>query len=226
MVKPVNKKLTVKKEPDLTSVKIEKVIDDVLFVTNDVQMLSLGSQVDQLKQEKANIIQELVDIKSENQKLNFELQTKCDEIQKVIEQRIAETTKLNNTIQSLQNDLIEWKQKCSNGIEMQVQHEKAIRNLNRENHELSAQLVQLRRSTHNSTPHKSIEQNNKSDHLSDNDDDVFEVEAILSHKVYRKKRSFYVRWKNYSPNHDSWVNENNINCDALLDEYLTKNNLK
>src|SRR5487761_1748842 len=49
----------------------------------------------------------------------------------------------------------------------------------------------------------------------------WEIESILKDRTYRKKKQFLVRWKDYSPAHDSWVNESDLHADELLQDYVT-----
>lgn len=218
VVKPINKKLTVKKERDVTSVKSENELNDDPFVSNEVQVLSLGSQIDQLKKEKENVIQELINIKSENQKLNFEVQRKGDELGTLIEQHGTDTMKLNKIIQSLKSEVSEWNHKHSTQCKTNIEQEKTISSLKHDKSELSAQLVQLR---HGTSFSKQIEDQEDEE----DEDEVYEVEKLISHKDY-KLRKYLVRWKNFSAEHDSWVEESNLECKKLLNEYLKKKNLK
>lgn len=56
-------------------------------------------------------------------------------------------------------------------------------------------------------------------------DDSFEVEDILKHKLVKSKRYFLVRWKSYGPEDDSWEPEINLQCPTLLKKYIKRNNL-
>lgn len=47
---------------------------------------------------------------------------------------------------------------------------------------------------------------------------VYEVESILKHKKIIK-HSFLVRWAGYGPESDSWVSEENLDCEDILSEY-------
>lgn len=54
----------------------------------------------------------------------------------------------------------------------------------------------------------------------------FEVEDILAHKIGRnKKRRFLIKWKNYEPQHNSWTDEIHLNCGSVLAKYLKSKNL-
>ncbi|KAG0162326.1 hypothetical protein DFQ28_001496 [Apophysomyces sp. BC1034] len=55
--------------------------------------------------------------------------------------------------------------------------------------------------------------------MSEEGEDVYEVESILGHKGSRKHRKYYVKWKGYSTSENSWVREKDVNADDLVDEY-------
>jgi Chromo (CHRromatin Organisation MOdifier) domain len=50
----------------------------------------------------------------------------------------------------------------------------------------------------------------------------WEVEQILDHWQVRNKTQYLIQWKDYSPTHDSWEAESDINAPTLLSNYLTK----
>jgi len=66
-----------------------------------------------------------------------------------------------------------------------------------------------------------------------------EIESIVDHRIkeYKRRgkgsrtvRSFYVKWKRFSAEHDQWVTESNMTADftfrnSLLDEYCNSHNL-
>lgn len=54
------------------------------------------------------------------------------------------------------------------------------------------------------------------------DEDEYEVQDILDHKIVRNDRRFLIHWRNYSPSHDSWESEKNLNCPQILQTYLRK----
>jgi len=51
----------------------------------------------------------------------------------------------------------------------------------------------------------------------------WEVEKILAERKYRNRRQYLIRWKNYSPAHDSWTNESDIHADELIKQYQDSN---
>ena len=55
---------------------------------------------------------------------------------------------------------------------------------------------------------------------SDNDKENFEVEKILSHRKFKKRMKFLVKWKNYDESYNEWVWQENFNETSIIDEYL------
>ena len=51
----------------------------------------------------------------------------------------------------------------------------------------------------------------------------WEVEQILkAHRFGRKKKlQYFVRWKGYSPSHDSWVDESEMHAPKLISEFYS-----
>jgi len=49
----------------------------------------------------------------------------------------------------------------------------------------------------------------------------WEVEQILKERTFSrwKKKQYLIRWKGYSPAHDSWVSTNDLNAPELLAEF-------
>lgn len=55
-----------------------------------------------------------------------------------------------------------------------------------------------------------------------NDDDVYELENILQHKIVDGIRYYYVKWKGYPVSQNSWIPEYNFVETDILREYLEK----
>jgi hypothetical protein len=49
----------------------------------------------------------------------------------------------------------------------------------------------------------------------------WEVEKILQERTFGqwKKKQYLIRWKDYSPAHDSWVNKEDIHATELIKEF-------
>ena len=51
----------------------------------------------------------------------------------------------------------------------------------------------------------------------------WEVEQILAVRCFRctKKLQYHIRWKGYSPSHDSWENTTDVHTPKLIKEFYT-----
>lgn len=76
-----------------------------------------------------------------------------------------------------------------------------------------------RKSAQNKTPPKTSAKKAKKE------GDIFEVEALVDHKFEDSTWHFLVRWKGYSPAHDLWVPEADLNCTKMLTNYRKQANL-
>ena len=47
----------------------------------------------------------------------------------------------------------------------------------------------------------------------------YEIEKILGERIFKKKLQFKIRWKGWSPEHDSWEPAENINAKKLIQDY-------
>jgi len=50
-------------------------------------------------------------------------------------------------------------------------------------------------------------------------EEEWEIEKILGHRTYRKKKQYLIRWKGYMPAHDSWTDESGLHAPELLADY-------
>lgn len=55
---------------------------------------------------------------------------------------------------------------------------------------------------------------------SSDDANVYEVEKIIAHRDIAQSRIYFVKWVGYPDNENSWVEEPNMGCTDLLEEYL------
>jgi len=47
----------------------------------------------------------------------------------------------------------------------------------------------------------------------------WEIEKILGHRTYWKKKQYLIQWKGYAPAHDSWIDESGLHALELLANY-------
>ena len=59
-------------------------------------------------------------------------------------------------------------------------------------------------------------------------EEEWEVEQIIKARVYGqwKKKQYLVRWKGYSPAHDSWVDKDDLRAPELLAEFGGTSSIK
>lgn len=57
------------------------------------------------------------------------------------------------------------------------------------------------------------------------DEDQHEVVEILQHRQLKTKQKFYVRWKGFGNDANSWVDRSDMQCPLLLAQYLKQHNL-
>lgn len=190
-------------------VKNEQDIDDLPYEMEYIPRTSINAEIGILKSEKENVIKELVVLKGDHQKLILQMQHKQREINNLQVNERKYTANIKNVIEEL-NDL---KKRYESEKFKQNENVKTISNLTREKKLLTSQISQLI-STHQ-VAMKSVKQKTASE-KSCNSEEEYEVEFISDHKIVRNKRKFLVRWKGFSPKHDCWVKEDDLNCPLIL----------
>jgi hypothetical protein len=50
----------------------------------------------------------------------------------------------------------------------------------------------------------------------------FEVEMIVGDRIWRGKRQFLLKWKNYDSADNTWENEEDLHCEHLLADYVSR----
>ncbi|KXN81827.1 Histone-lysine N-methyltransferase SUV39H1 [Leucoagaricus sp. SymC.cos] len=60
----------------------------------------------------------------------------------------------------------------------------------------------------------------------DQNEEIYEVEAILNHKEYRRKTHYLIKWKGYLQSENTWEPEENLKtAEHLLKRYKRSKNL-
>lgn len=210
-------KVVVKTERDTESslkIKQEPVSNQNV---NSMANSNSRSHADTWGREKQSLIDKIVKLKSENQKILFDLKKSQDDLADMI----ATNNNLEIELKQIdQNHSMELSQQRSEHSKlnaasetMKIDFEKRISQLTREGDLLRAQLKQLQ---HGMIQHKTSDE---SDNRKKNEGDIYEVECLLDDKIVCKKRLYLVHWKGYDSSHDSWVAESNLFCPSILDTY-------
>lgn len=176
-----------------------------------------SKEIDRLKSEKLNLIENYINIRKQYQELFYKY--------KVVSTKNVE---LNNQIIALQNENKELNAKISENKENKESIEKSVLH---ENKSLVAKLSQLHRlSSSNATPKvvdttpskKSPLENSTSTKSSP----IFEVETLIKHRGRGRIREFLVRWKGFKSKDDTWEKEKNLSCPQILAKYKKKHRLQ
>lgn len=103
-----------------------------------------------------------------------------------------------------------------------------IKNLTRENKILRARIQQLQTAIQKQPDgnageiKKSVLCARNRDSTSDSgDENVYEVEKIVSHETKRGVERFQIRWKGFDSSHDTWERKENLNCPKMVREYFS-----
>lgn len=95
----------------------------------------------------------------------------------------------------------------------------------RENKMQKAQIDQLRLGIL-TNEQQETEKPNIDKASSDTDSNVYFVENILERRIRRKKVQYLIKWKNYDSSWNTWENEKNLNCPAILKKFKKEHGFK
>lgn len=164
-------------------------------------------------EEKKALIDDIVRLKSENQKMLLNLKnteekletveiTNCELAANVSQCRETHLKEINSlrSDSSKLNDMVN---------EMKTDHNKRITELTREKDLSQAKLKQLQ---------NTITQQNRESEDESEDNGFHEVECLLRDKVVQK-RAYLVRWKDCDSSQDSWILESDLSCPKILQKY-------
>ncbi|CAG8546658.1 5021_t:CDS:2, partial [Paraglomus occultum] len=62
-------------------------------------------------------------------------------------------------------------------------------------------------------------ENNEGEEMEEDGEDEYEVEAIVDHKKTKGIMKYYIKWKGYPSDENTWESADNLNCDDLVQAY-------
>lgn len=174
-------------------------------------------------EEKKRLIEKIVVLQTENQRITFDLQKKISQHEATIREKANVEQQLSQKVHKLTEELKTTQSQAavakSNFAEQNNRDKETIAQLNYENKTLQARSNQLQLGI---DQHKGSKNDNEQ---KQNPDNVYEVEDLISHKKKKNIMHYLVRWKNFTSNDDTWEREDNLMCSEILESYKRKNNL-
>lgn len=209
--KPINRKIRVKTEPGILKQPKANQKMNVIKVELNAQMQK--NETIELQKEKQPLIDKIVSLKSENQQLALQLRNEqlekasmLSKMQKMSKQIDTQSAEMNILRSKLSEESAKY-------TKMNAENETKISNLIRAKDLLEARNKQLQ---------KGVDQQavaNKQDEDESDEDNVFEVDKLVDHKMKNGIRYYLVRWSGYSKRNDTWEKESNLHCPDILNAY-------
>lgn len=159
-------------------------------------------------EEKQKLVEAFVAVKSENQKITFDLNKKSEECIKLVSEKLQleqKTVEASAKITQLESDLSHLKHEYAEQIKECKQKFSDSCN---QNQKLVARIQQLQ-----TAMAQNIQVEKKSS-------DIYEVERIIGDKKTGKVQYYKIRWKGFDETHDTWERETNLMCPSMLKKYL------
>lgn len=169
--------------------------------------------------EKQTLIDKIISLKSENQRYTLDLKKTQEKLEASIFNNKELEVKFNRNhethIKQLNELQFELTQMNASYIKLKTNNEAKISELTRNRDLLEARTKQFQTVIAQQIDTKQVSSRKSS---TESDEEEFEVERLLKDKLI-EKRVYLVRWKSYDSTHDSWVEEANLNCPAILKKY-------
>ena len=189
--------------------------------TNENSCLTNGNLTNEISwvQEKQSLINEIVSLKTANQQHTLELRKNEEKLAASVLacQEVEINFNRNNENQSQKLNKLQSELDKINVLyaKLKTDNEKRILELTRDRDMLNAKTKQLETVISQQT---NINESRIGENSTGSDDEEYEVECLLKDKLI-EKRVYLVRSKNYDSSHDSWVEENDLNCPSILKKY-------
>lgn len=176
--------------------------DAASIVASNVQ-----GQLETLTREKNTLIDKVVSLKTENQKMLLELKNEQSQNEALklkkneLEQQVnAQASEINILQQKMNAEIARCAEKSAND-------DKKIFDMVYDKKMLEARVEQLQAGIMN----KEAEQQSNPD--------VYDVESLVGHKVQDGVWFYLVHWHGYDSTNDTWERESNLYCTEILDSY-------
>lgn len=186
---------------ELTSIKTKHQHTYYDLQKKDQAIKSINNQKEQLEK-KVHLLQ------LSNQKLVKELNLKTAQAEVLEKTNEENVSKLKKELQAVQTKLLEQEKTLKKERSKRDEAKIAISKLSHNNRLLSSQL--------------SIGQNHNHEEKNDN---IYEVEQLIGHKLKNKTWYFHVHWKGYNSSYDTWEPKRNLNCPKILNKYISEHNI-
>lgn len=164
------------------------------------------------------LIDAMVVLKSENQKLTFDLKKKQEECKKMASEKLELEKSASATAVKLTHAENKLSRLKAEHADETSEYNRKLSDLRSQNQTLSARIKQLQNAMVENQPQKCEQENS--------DDDVHEVECVVGDKKIGKVQHYRIRWKGYGPEDDTWERESNLQCPSILNDYLKSKNGK
>lgn len=214
-----NEPKTIKQEPNV-ALRIDQTVDSASLPESNPEIEHLQRKLSSLTEEKEKLISELVQSKSEYQRVYFDLKkqmetiTQRDQKEKGLMDRVLfleqERSSLNSLLRDkddiigqLKAELRELDEECKLKVS---KYEKDLKECN---DKISHRLKEKKGCIGESRA----------------DSELFNVEAILAHKIVNGKKFFLVRWEGYSAEDDTWEPEHIVKKLSVFKIYVKANSL-
>lgn len=222
---PIENEIQVKKECDIEKslgIKTEKESSAVKGSLSEEKAAS-STDTAPWVQEKKKLIEKIVALQTENQRITFDLQNKISQHEAIVQDRINQGQQLSEKVHELAEKLKTTHSEAaaikSNFADQSKRDKETIAQLTYKNKALQARFNQLQFSIGKKNASVTDSgQNQKSG-------DIYEVEDLIKHKKNKNGMQYLVRWKNFTPKDDTWEREDNLMCPGILEAYKRKKNL-
>lgn len=199
-----------------------------ILKTDDIKYINLQLKVVFLLKNIQNFTEKFNIIVHEQHKIwindNFDFPSDMRLIDIVYTNQMEQMEKLKE-INKLQNDFINLDIDVENNNMIIDDEENEVNNENNNDNESEIDFPEYK----NFSKKRKKKSKNKKSRLNiydirnvNEDENIYEIEKILDHKIENKNYLFYVKWVGYTEKDNSWIKENDFNQKEIIFEYFEK----